>query len=152
MTDKKDPPIVEQDFLYGMKVVDIGDLRVSRGLSRRPASNCRHINLVFDASERRIWCKDCELNVDSFDAFKSIAEQWASAYKDLDRRQEKLDEVERFKLVSLAAQQLDKVWRKRSMVPACPCCGNGLFPEDFKNGVQSMLGKDYALAKRKKKP
>lgn len=151
MTDKKEPPIVEQSFLYGMKVVDIGDLRVSRGLSRRPTSTCRHYALVFDSSERRIWCKDCENDVDAFDAFKLMAEHMAGAYQDLERRRAKMDEAEGHALFTLAARNIDKIWRSRNMVPACPCCGNGLFAEDFKNGGGTQLGKEYALAKRKKK-
>ena len=39
MTDeRKDPPIIETEYLHGLSVIDIGDARVSRGLSRRPVS------------------------------------------------------------------------------------------------------------------
>lgn len=152
MTEKKDPPIQEQDFLYGMKVVDIGDLRVSRGLSRRVHSACRHANMVFDRSERRIWCKDCEKDVEAFDAFNQIVEQWASAYKDIDRRTKQVEEAESNSLVSLAAKQIDKIWRGRRNVPACVCCGHGLLPEDFKDGCKTLIGRDYALQKRKRLP
>ena len=47
---EKTPPIVEQEYLSGLKVVDIGDLRVARGMSRRPVSTCHHRPLVYDLS------------------------------------------------------------------------------------------------------
>jgi hypothetical protein len=53
--DKKDAPIIPQSFIGGVKVVDIGDLRVARGLSRRTHAACKHDQLIYDANERRIW-------------------------------------------------------------------------------------------------
>lgn len=41
-------PIEPQDYLYGTKVVQIEDLRVARGMTRRPVSSCRHRKLVYD--------------------------------------------------------------------------------------------------------
>ena len=49
-----DAPIEPQEYLSGPTVVDIGDLRVARGLSRRPFSGCAHHSLVYDNKERRI--------------------------------------------------------------------------------------------------
>ena len=46
-------------------------------------------------------------------------------------------------LRSIAARKMEEAWRHKNMVPSCPHCHNGLFPEDFKTGM-SMLGKDYA--------
>lgn len=138
-----DEPIIEPGYLSGVTVVDIGDIRVARGLTRRPASSCRHRALSYDANERRIWCKDCEKDVDAFDAFKLLVEQYSGARKALARREERLLEAEKFQVRSLAAKEIDKAWRSRTMVPCCPRCKGGLFPDDFKNGT-SMMGRDYA--------
>lgn len=142
--DKKDPPIEPQEYLSGLKVVDIGDLRVARGLSRRPHSACKHSNLVFDTHERRIWCKDCEHDVESFDAFAGLVEQYSRAVDNLNRRSEAVVAAEKHALRSLAAKAVDEAWRSRNMVPACPHCGQGLFPEDFKHGVLRRLSRKYA--------
>lgn len=142
-----DEPIVEQGFLHGVNVVDIGDLRVSRGLTRRPVSACKHRQMVYDDRERRIWCKDCETDVDPFDAFIAFTTQYDRAFKDLTKRFQDLQEAERFQLRSIAAREIDKAWRRPKHVPACPTCNHGLFPEDFKNGV-TTLGRDYALKRR----
>jgi Zn finger protein HypA/HybF involved in hydrogenase expression len=144
-------PIDEQNYLYGVNVVDIGDLRVSRGLTRRPHSSCHHARISYDHKERRIWCRDCEHDLDPFDAFTLLVEWHDRAAKDLHRRREALEEAERHQIVSVAAKTIDKAWRSRKMVPACPSCGNGLFPEDFKS-EPAMLGRDYAEARRKRRP
>ncbi len=151
--DSRDPAIEPQNFVGGVKVVDIGDLRVARGLSRRPHSACPHRQLVYDSKERRIWCADCEMNVEAFDAFESFVSRYSKANDEMERRAKRLAEAEKFQARSIAAKKLDEEWRSRTMVPACPHCGMGLFPEDFKNGCSS-LGRDYARAlaeKRKRK-
>lgn len=144
-----DEPIVEQEYISGLTVVDIGDLRVSRGMTRRPASVCRHNRVTYDTSERRIWCRDCEKDVDPFDAFKNLSENYNRVYSSIQKERKELDEIGQFKIISIAAKTIDKAWRSHSMVPACPACGNGLFPEDFKTRP-AMLGKDYARARRGK--
>lgn len=144
-----DEPIEELSFVSGVTVVDIGDLRVARGMTRRPVSSCSHARLNYDPSERRIWCKDCEKDVDPFDAFTKLVEQYHRAYDSMIKRLGALAEAEQFKLRSVAAKTIDQAWRSRTMVPACPACSNGLFPEDFKSRP-TMLGKDYARARRGK--
>lgn len=142
-------PIDEPSYLFGVNVVDIGDLRVSRGLTRRPASSCRHARISYDPRERRIWCRDCEQDVDPFDSFVLLVEQYDRAASDLKRKQDELKQAVNFRIISVAAKTIDKAWRRRNMVPACPACGNGLFPEDFKH-TPSMLGREYAEARRGK--
>ena len=149
MSDDKDPPIKALDYLSGVNVVDIGDLRVARGMTRRPYSTCRHRKMLYDTNERRIWCSDCETNVEAFDAFTVLVEFFSDAHDNLRRRQTALDEAEKFQVRSLAAKEIDKAWRSHNMVPACPHCRQGLFPEDFKNGVGMHLGREYAEARRK---
>ena len=144
---EKDPPIEEQPYLGGVTVVDIGDIRVARGLSRRPFSICKHRRLVFDQHERRIWCKDCETALEAFDAFRLLAEQSHAFLAAVEARERKVSDAESHNVRSLAAKVLDEAWRSRSMVPICPHCRSGLFPEDFKNGV-SKMGRDYAAKRR----
>ncbi len=144
-----DEPIEEQAYLYGVTVVDIGDIRVARGLTRRPYSSCKHRRLRYDPKERRVWCSDCEKDVDSFDAFVLIAEQAHSAFADIKARYKRLEEAEAFQARLVATKTIEKAWRSHSMVPACPSCGNGLFPEDFR-ASPAMIGKDFAKARRGK--
>lgn len=143
-----DEPIEDVNYLHGVTVVDIGDIRVSRGMTRRPHSSCSHRRMAYDPKERRIWCKDCERDVDAFDAFVILTEQYHGAYDRLKDEQQKLVEAKSFNIRSVAAKAVDEAWRKKKTVPACPHCSNGLFPEDFVNGV-GLIGREFALARRK---
>jgi Zn finger protein HypA/HybF involved in hydrogenase expression len=149
-TDDRDPPIEPLDYLHGFTVVDFGDVRVARGMTRRARSVCPHLRLVYDQQERRVWCRDCEHNVEAFDAFLMLAERSCHQWESLKRREKAVIEAEQFQVRSIAAKQIDKAWRSHNMVPACPHCSNGLFPEDFKR-EPSMMDKDYARARLGKK-
>lgn len=150
-TYERDPPIEPQDYIGGVTVIDIGDVRVARGLSRRHHSSCPHRQMVYDQKERRVWCRDCERDVEPFDAFLRLVEGYSAALDKVKNREQVVAEAEAFTIRSIAAKEMDKAWRSRNSVPACPHCGLGLFPEDFKFGP-STLGKDYAqrLAARRK--
>lgn len=144
----KTPPIEKQEYIHGVKVVDFGDIRVSRGLSRRPYSGCNHLNLVYDQRERRVWCEDCETDVEPFDAFMGLVERHSTANAKLIEMQEEAHEASKFSLISRAAKAIDRHWRSRKMVPACPHCNAGIWPEDaLKMG---SVGKDFDKARREK--
>ncbi|TCM17251.1 hypothetical protein EDF56_106367 [Novosphingobium sp. PhB165] len=148
MTDKT-PPVVEQEYLSGLKIIDIGDLRVARGMSRRPVSACKHRPMVYDRNERRIWCKDCETDVEPFDAFLLICEQIDHAVADIKRRQQQVDEAVAHNITRIAARQMDQHFRSRKYVPACPHCHQGIFPEDVPN--MGTVGREWEEARRARK-
>ncbi len=134
----KDPPITPLEYLSGVKVIDIGDLRVARGMSRRPSSSCGHASMHYDPHERRIWCPDCETNIDPFDAFVRLVSQLDTAKRQLGERAEKVAEAETHTLISRAAKVVDQAWRSRGMTPCCPHCRGALLPEDFLHGFASV--------------
>lgn len=130
-------PIEPVNWSAGVKVVDIGDIRVSRGQTRVPGKSCRHRNVSYDQSERRVYCMDCERDIDGFDAFLMLVECHHSAVAKVERRSQELQEAEQFQARSRAAKHLDKYWRGRTQVPNCPHCGEGLLPEDVLNSRSS---------------
>jgi Zn finger protein HypA/HybF involved in hydrogenase expression len=144
-----DAPIDPQEYLYGPKVVTIEDIRVARGLTRRPMSSCRHKQLVYDDKERRIWCQDCESQVESFDAFVQLCGVFQSAKSDIDRRRERLAEAESFQIRSRAAKVMDDVWRSKNMAPLCPHCHSAIMPEDVVKGI-ARASKSLIIASRKR--
>ena len=153
MTDKpKAPPIEPLSYLSGVKVIDIGDLRVARGLSRRPYTVCKHPALVYDEKERRIWCKECECDVEPFDAFELLVAQYSKAYEDANRRIEAANEAEGHALISRAAKTVDHAWRSRNLSPCCPHCNGVLLPEDFASGIGRSYSTDMERQRRNKKP
>lgn len=143
-------PIEPKEYLYGPKVVQIEDLRVARGLTRRPSSTCRHRQLVYDDNERRIWCQDCESEVEPFDAFVQVCAVFQKAKSDIDRRRAQLAEAESFQIRSRAAKVMDEAWRSTKMAPLCPHCMTAILPDDVARGV-AKTDKRLAIAARKKK-
>lgn len=145
-----DAPIEPHEYLYGVKVVQIEDLRVARGLTRRPLSSCKHKNLVYDDKERRIWCSDCETEVEPFDAFMQLVGVFSSAKSKIDRRMQELAEAEKFAMRSRAAKRMDEYWRSQTMAPLCPHCNGAILPEDVVNGL-AQTSKSIEIAARKRK-
>ena len=144
-------PIDPHDYLYGPKVVQIEDLRVARGKTRRPASSCRHSQLVYDDNERRVWCQDCEQEIEPFDAFLNVCGVFQGAKANIDRRRRELAEAEGFRIISRAAKVMDEAWRSKTMAPICPHCKTAILPEDVAGGV-ALAGKKFVLAARSKNP
>ena len=142
----KSPPIEPQEYVGGVTVIDFGDLRVARGLTRRPVRTCRHHAMRYDPRERRIWCADCETDVEAFDAFTLLIEYFDAVQKKARRMMDEAKEAQSFQLRSIAAKKIDEKWRKRNMVPACPHCHAGIWPEDVDR--MGLVGKEYDAARR----
>lgn len=136
-------PIQPLDYISGVKVVDIGDLRVARGRTRREYSACKHLSLTYDTTERRCWCRDCETEVEPFDAFLGLV-RWHSAVED---RIERLLAAEQHTITSRAGKRMDEAFRSRKMAPLCPHCNSLILPEDVANGV-AMGNKDMEVRRR----
>jgi Zn finger protein HypA/HybF involved in hydrogenase expression len=112
-------------------------------------SSCRHKQLVYDDKERRIWCQDCESQVEPFDAFVQLCGVFQSAKSDIDRRRERLAEAESFQIRSRAAKVMDDVWRSKNMAPLCPHCHSAIMPEDVVKGI-ARASKSLIIASRKR--
>lgn len=136
-------PIQPLDFLHGTTVVDIGDLRIARGMTRRTWSSCKHMALTYDTQERRVYCTDCETDVEPFDAFIQLVELHAH----IEARIARLREAETHTLFSRAAKVMDKAFRSSSMAPLCPHCRSAILPEDVANGV-GMVNKEMESKRR----
>lgn len=144
-----DAPIEPQEYIYGVKVVQIEDLRVARGMTRRPVSACKHKALVYDEKERRIWCSDCETEVEAFDAFVGLVEVFSSGLASINRRRRELAEAEKFQIRSRAAKAIDEAWRSQKMAPLCPHCMTAILPDDVVGGL-AMTSKSLVTAARKR--
>ncbi|HWH86331.1 MAG TPA: hypothetical protein VNV36_06115 [Pseudomonas sp.] len=145
-------PIAPQEYLHGVKVVQIEDIRVARGLTRRPLSSCTHRKMVYDGNERRIWCTDCETEVEAFDAFLHLVERFGAAEARINHRAAELAEAEKFQIRSRAAKVMDEAWRSTKMAPLCPHCNAAILPEDVVGGVASASKALVAAARKRQQP
>jgi hypothetical protein len=107
-------------------IIKIGSLNVSR----KSAKHCDHIHLNYDQHNKTIWCSDCGGFVDPFNAFMILANQFERANVNLDRKRKEVNEATEKGLTLLAARKVEKAWRRRDMVPACPHCEAGILPTD----------------------
>lgn len=144
-----DTPIEPQDYRYGVTVVDIGEARVKRGMTRRPYSSCRHHALHYDPKERRIWCADCETEVQAFDAFVILVENFHSAASMIEAARTEIKTARTANIHLIAARQMEKYWRRRNSVPACPHCHAGLLPEDVDR--MGSVSREIEVARRGRK-
>lgn len=150
MSDEaKDPPIKPQNYLGGVRVVDFGEARIQRGLTRRPQSTCEHHSLLYDDRERRIWCSDCETTVEAFDAFSILVENHIATTKHFDRMREEAKAASEHVFHLIAARNVEKAWRGRTMAIDCPHCSRGLLPEDFYHSVGRQRSAEIERQRRK---
>jgi len=145
-----DEPIDEQNYLHGVNVIDFGDVRVMRGRTRREYSTCEHRALSYDPVERRVWCRDCEKEIDNFDAVLSLINNYHKAYKYLEKQTDEVLEAQQYNIKRIATKRLDKSWQSRTTVPCCPHCKTGLLPGDFTDVKIKTVSKELEKAKRNK--
>lgn len=141
-----DPPIEEQEYIVP-QVIDFGDIRVARGMSRRPAVQCVHNSLTYDLSERRVWCRDCETTLEGFDAFMVLVERWQMIDRDIRRKHAEAQEARASVVHRIAARELESIWRHK-MAASCPHCNAGLLPEDVERC--GSVSREIEIARRKR--
>ncbi|MBE0506753.1 MAG: hypothetical protein IBX50_08535 [Marinospirillum sp.] len=133
--------------IEGLKLVPVRTRRKDNPYLARPAP-CRHLSLIFDPVERKVWCDDCESEVDSFDAFCIFAERLADIDASLKRKSEQLQQDQETHLITRAAKAIDKDWRSRSLAPLCPHCKSALMPEDLAGGFKAYTSIEIERARR----
>lgn len=111
--------------------------------------SCYHKNIDYDISAKVIRCKDCEREVNHWDAFLALVMSIGRYKSSMEFREEELKELKKRNKYNLlkATQMVDKAWRSRSMIPTCPHCHEAILPADgFGN---SQINKELELHKRK---
>lgn len=143
-------PIEPAEFAQGATITHIGDIRIARGLTRVPHTNCQHRQLVYDQTERRVYCQDCESDVDSFDAFLQLVHQHEQAWRAIRKAHRETQDALKHSLHSRAAKAMDDQWRRHKTVPACPHCHEGLLPEDFTDTRLTTVSREITQQRRKR--
>lgn len=129
-------------------VIDLADVRVERGIPRNRHSRCKHKRLLYESSDRRVWCRDCEREVEAFDAFMTLVDNFGAMTREVKRQQHEAEEAAKAHVHRKAARNLSLAWSgKTPMAVACPHCSRGLLPEDFEGGG-SQVSKDIEMARR----
>lgn len=115
------------------QVIQIGDLALRRKESRYgfvKSGECKHLHLTMDDNGDTVQCEDCKVYVSAYWALKMLAAHFDREHRNIEAAKQRLDEATKERRALIATNRVDKVWRSRTMIPACPHCGAGIRPED----------------------
>ena len=134
---------------YHHVVIDLDKVRVALGWPRTPRHlRCQHLSMVYSTEERRVWCKDCESTIDTFDAWLVLIQNFEGMMRDVRSRLAKAAEALAAVVIRRAAKELDRSWGQK-MAPCCPHCRRGLLPEDFADGAAGAVSVELERGRRK---
>jgi hypothetical protein len=119
-------------------VIQIGDFALTRNRERHFQRNgvCRHMHVSCDDVGDIVTCDDCGKQVSAYWALGFFSQVWEREMAKITARENRLAENESKSIHLLAAQKVEKVWRTRGMVPACPHCERGILASDGLGNTQ----------------
>jgi ribosomal protein S27E len=146
----KEIPLIHQPGSepFGQPVIDLAEVRIRMGYSdHKVGAPCKHHALIYNTTERRIWCEDCERTIDSFDAFMTVVGNFHPMINAAKHALKRAKDAEAQTITLRAAKVFDKAWRGNQMAVSCPHCSTGLLPEDFMSGG-SQVSAEIERARR----
>ena len=112
-------------------VIDIDELRFTRDKRVvRPREECPHHHMTLDDQGQYVKCDDCGVQLSPFWVLNRMLDQFGRAIAKLTRGENALREAREQGIHLTAARIVERAWRSRTMVPACPHCGEGIGPKD----------------------
>lgn len=128
-------------------IIHLEDLRLTRK-ARAPyqPEGCAHLHLTMHAHGETISCDDCHLQVSAWWVLNNFGNQMRDACARLQREQQALAAREQKAVTLKAAQDVESAWRSRTMVPACPHCGEAIFSGD--GFGRSQINRELAERRR----
>lgn len=117
-------------------VIDIEELRFTRDKRIvRPRDECAHHHMTLDDEGQFIRCDDCGVQLSPFWVLNRMLDQYGRALSKVTAREQRVATAQEEGIHLLAARRLERAWRSRTMVPACPHCGEGIGPRDDFGGT-----------------
>ena len=127
-------------------VISFGEAK----LKRTHGKYCTHDNLTYDPANRIVECRDCERQIDGFDAFMVLVHHHSAAFSKMNAEYRKARELTKARIYTEAARELGRAWSgKNIMAVACPHCERGLLPEDFLSGG-TRFSREWEIANRRR--
>ncbi len=126
-----------------INVVDIGEYRVGVG----PSGACQHRRVNMDTTDRVIRCIDCDAYLDAFTVLYRLRHAINRELQKIAQEKEKLAQLQNTSRHLIAAQRVEKAWKSKTTVPACPHCGEAILPSD--NLGSQCVSKELAEQKAK---
>lgn len=113
-------------------IIDIGDWKLQSKNKHRPSEHgeCDHRHVELDGKGDIVRCVKCGVQLSAFWTLEMLAGEYNRALSRLQRERDALTKAKESEIHLLAARKVEKAWRSRTMVPACPHCGKGILPQD----------------------
>lgn len=116
------------------EVVDLGEYRITRDRHIIERSGeCGHFHTTMVDHGQYVQCDDCGAMLSAYWVLGRIIDQIDRKHTMLARQRQALDAEEARTIRLRAARAMEKSWNSRRMLPACPHCSRGLFPDDMLN-------------------
>ena len=114
------------------EVIQIGDFAFKRKQREYlgPKADCKHLHMTLDSNGDIVECTDCGKQISAYWALQMLADHYQQAHNKVRAAAHRLAEDKATNIVLLAAKKVQSAWRSQTMVPACPHCGRGIFPQD----------------------
>lgn len=142
MNDKQ---MLDEEITISANVISMSDFSLQRK-PKKPFDSCKHIHMTMDDENHTVECIDCSQPISNYVALKMFIGKWDRLQSRIDRQKTMVSESLEKTLVLRSAQIVEKAWRSKSMVPACPHCHEPIFPTDGFCG--HMINKRVALSRR----
>lgn len=117
---------------------------------RRPGSatpRCLHPRTTIDELRGTVECRDCHAPVSAFWVLGQVAREENRCLENIRRLRAEAQELEGWVPFLRAMRKLEKRWRGRATLPACPHCHGGLWPDELERSSVSL---SLEIARRKK--
>lgn len=115
---------------------------------KRPQGSavCQHSRTVIDEQAGTVTCRDCDATLSAFWVLGRIAREENRVFHRIYTLRQEAADLEKWVPFLKAQRTLERRWRGRSMLPTCPFCRHGLWPEDLQGGASLSL----EIARRQK--
>lgn len=127
-------------------VVQIGEFQFSRKKRDYMDKGCKHHRTTLSSDGEITMCDDCGKQVSSYWVLLQVLDAYTEQVNKLHRERVAVSEVAGKQLHLKAAQDVERAWRSKSMVPVCPHCREAIFPQDLFG--RSMTNREMALRRR----
>lgn len=123
------------------KVVSIDMLRINRNLDKK--CKCENKSFVIDSQNRAIYCGSCGSQVDPYESMYYLAANYERLKEQTDRLLEQRKQIADYKPHMIVFRNLEKSYRGKKMLPACPHCDRGFYFEEISCWLNADLEKKW---------
>jgi hypothetical protein len=115
-------------------------------LAKRPGPTCAHPRTIVDQQNGTVECKECGASLSAFHVLVQIAKEENRLWERVRALRAEAKELKAWVPILKAVRELDRMWRGKRMLPCCPQCSRGLWPEE----MTAAVGVQIEVARRKK--